>query len=63
MSSIEKALSSSTELQAYLVSCFIYLVKPLPVTNSIIQTNNFLDHKLSRLSDSLKFSKINVDGL
>ena len=58
---LEKALSSDTELQTYLVSCFVYLVKPL--TKGITQTNNFVDHKLSSLSDSLRFSKISVDGV
>ena len=48
-------------LQTYLVSCFVYLVKSL--TKGIIQTINFVDHKFSSSSDSLRVSKISVDGL
>ena len=58
---LEKALSSSTELQTYLVSCFVYFTSPLP--KGIIQTINFVDHKLSSLSNSLRFSEISADGL
>ena len=56
----EKALSSGTELQTYLVSCVVSLVKLS--TKGIIQTINFVDQKLSSLSDSLRFSRISVDG-
>ena len=52
-----EALPSGTELQTYLVSCFFYLAK------GIIQTINFVDHKLFSLSDRLRFSRISVDGL
>ena len=34
-----KAFTRGTELQSYLVSCFVYLVKPL--TKGIIQTKAF----------------------
>ena len=51
---LEKALSSGTELQTYLVSCFVYFVKPL--TKGIIQTINFVGHKPCTSSDSLRFS-------